>query len=290
MFAAKKFLVGAVAAGALLPSIALAATVSEVHFAPDGTFTATALTVYQKAETNFFVRATWGRSFIRITLVTNPSTVVTRSYGEPAKVDDIQEGHVLDVTGTLNFSGESINITPTKIRDTNLLSAGKNLSGTVKSVDMNARSFVLSNDTFGTTSIRMAEGAGIVKGVRTIYLGDLSVGDKVLSANGTYDYPTNTLSATYVSVYQTPSTFVPRNFQGKLKSLSGTDLPASMVVSVDGTDYRVFLSKDAAVLNRMRAETVLSRFIVGDIVRFYGAIRKADLSQVDAEVIRDLNF
>ena len=84
--------------------------------------------------------------------------------------------------------------------------------------------------------------------------------------------------------------FAPRNFEGTLKSISGTTLPATLVVTVSGTDYTVYLAKTTVVLKKNRSAATLGRFVVDDTVRFYGAIRQANFTEIDAEIVRDLNF
>ena len=44
------------------------------------------------------------------------------------------------------------------------------------------------------------------------------------------------------------------------------------------------------MMSKNKAETTLQRFTVGDKVRFYGAIRQTNLFEIDAEIIRNLNF
>lgn len=286
-----KALAPAFIAATLLCVPAFAAAVeSDFHIAPDGTVTATGITVHQKAKTNFFSRATWGNAFIRMVVITGTSTKVTKHHGEAAGVDDIQEKDVLDVVGTLNVGGDSIVINAIEIRDSALLNAPKTLSGTVKSLDTQDNSFVLTNKTFGTTTVRPRGDVQFTKGVRIIQLANIAAGDKVVSATGDYDYSSNTLVATSISIYQDKSIFAPRNFQGTLESIASTQLPTTAVVSVGNIDYTVTLPQDALILNNAKAKASLSRFVVGDMVRFYGAIRQSDLSQVDAEVLRDLNF
>lgn len=91
-------------------------------------------------------------------------------------------------------------------------------------------------------------------------------------------------------MYQDKSIFVERNFQGTLKSVSTVVLPATLVVTVGATDYTVYLADSSSVLRNNRKPTTLSRFVVGDTVRFYGAIRETNFEEIDAEVVRDLNF
>ena len=274
----------------LLPLTAAADVSSEINFTSTGQFTGKNIVVFQKSGNDLFSRAVWGLAFIRIVLLPNASTTITKAHGEPATVADIQEQDVLDVTGTLVSGADTIMITPTTMRDQNLLSAGKTLTGIVKSTNLSAHTFVLTNPSFGNTTVQLTEGAQITKGQRTIFLPDLAIGDKVLSAVGTYDYSGNTFTASSLSVYQDPSVFVARNFQGTLKSIAGTSLPTSVVVTVSGIDYTVFLDAKASILSNAKKNASLSRFVAGDTVRFYGSIRQTNLTQIDSDTLRDLNF
>ena len=130
----------------------------------------------------------------------------------------------------------------------------------------------------------------IQKGARTISAGELAVGDKVLSSSGSFDYATKIFTASDMEVYQDKSLFKAQNFQGTLKSLSGTALPASAVITVGKTDYIIYLAASAKVMSKSRVATTLQRFTAGDTVRFYGAIRQANLQEIDAGIIRNLNF
>lgn len=272
----------------LAPSSVRAAN-SEIKFSSDGTFTATNVVVSQKAGTNLFSRAVWESTYFRFVIVTSPSTVITKSHGESATIADVGEQHIINVSGTLATGGDSIVINAKTIQDTDLLSAAKTLSGAVVSVDVAKQNFVVNDKAFGKTTVSIS-GASITKGARSVSLAELKAGDKVLSAAGTYDYTTKTLSATAIEVHQDASVFKSRNFEGKLKSLSGTALPVTLVVSVGSTEYTVYLPEGSIVWNKAKATASLSRFVVGDTVRFYGAIRTTNLIEVDAEILRDLNF
>lgn len=262
---------------------------SEIHFTADGTFSAKNVVVYQKAGSNLFCRGTWDTAFIRFVVITSPSTSISKARGERAAVGEINEKDFINVEGSLATGGDSIVVNATSIEDITLQVASKTLSGAVVSIDASTRTLMLKTKQLGTISVSVG-GATITKGVRSITLGDIASGDKVLSAVGTYDYSTNTLTATAIEVYQDKSAFTPRNFEGKLKNVSGTTLPATFVVSVGGTDYTVHVEAKGVVLSASKKAASLSRFMVGDTVRFYGAVRPANLTEVDAEVIRDLNF
>ena len=93
-----------------------------------------------------------------------------------------------------------------------------------------------------------------------------------------------------MEVYQDKAVFKAQNFQGTLKSLSGTALPASAVITVGKSDYTVYLPASAKVMSKNRAATTLQRFTAGDTVRFYGSIRQTNLQEIDAEILRNLNF
>jgi hypothetical protein len=279
-----------VALAIALATAPLAASASsDLHMLPSGSIVATDILVYQKAGTNLFCRATWGSAFFRFVVLTNASTTVLKDHGEKATVADIKENDRISLTGSLENGADSMTIIASAIQDSALQKADKTVSGTISSVDYSAQTFTLTDKVLGKITVAVS-GVDIIKGARTIAMGDVAVGDKIISASGTYDYSTDTLTASSVEVYQDKSVFTPRNFEGSLKSISGTSLPVTLVVSVGSTDYTVYVPVGSAVLKSSRATATLSRFLVGDTIRFYGTIRTTNLTQVDAEVIRDLNF
>lgn len=271
---------------------AFAASPSDIHITPDGKFSATNVVVYQKAGTsNFFSRVTWGSAYVRVTVLAHDDTAVTKAHGEPATVNDIREGDVLDVEGKLSSGEGALTIYATRIRDTSLQVESKTLSGIAVSTSPGNSSLVLSNTIFGaTTTVMLSASTTIQKGVRTISLSDISPGDKILSVSGTYNYAKNIFLASLIEVYQDKSIFVPRNFQGTLKNVSATVLPATLTVTVGTTDYTVYLASSSSVLRNNKKPSTLSRFVVGDTVRFYGGIRQTNFSEIDAEIVRDLSF
>lgn len=278
---------------ALGATAAYAASPSELRISPDGKFYATNVVVFQKAGTsNFFSRVTWGNNvYVRITVLAQKDTAITKAHGEPATASDIKEKDILDVEGRLSSGEGVLIINATRIRDTSLQVESKTISGTVASVSPENSSLVLANTRFGaTTTVMLATSTLIQKGVRIIGIREISKGDRILSASGNYDYSRNIFSASLIEVYQDKSIFVPRNFQGTLKSISATTLPATLVVGVGNADYTVYLAEGASVLNSSKKPTSLTRFVAGDTVRFYGGIRQTNFSEIDAEVVRDLNF
>ena len=263
---------------------------SEISIKPDGTFFATNVVVMQKSEkvgANLFSRVTWGSVFLRITVLAS-SAKITKNNGGSATVEDIQIGDILDVEGTLAPGADTLLINATSIRDLSLNIESKNISGIIKTLNATLNTLTLMDKKLG--AITVVAPYNIQKGARTISAGELVVGDKVLSASGSFDYSTKTFTAENMEVYQDKSIFKAQNFQGTLKSLSGTALPTSAVITVGKTDYTIYLAASAKVMSKNKATTTLQRFTLGDKLRFYGAIRQTNLFEIDAEIIRNLNF
>ncbi len=263
---------------------------SELNISTNGTFTGKQLKVMQIAGKNLFMRGYWGNAFLRVTVLINASTTITRSHGDSGALADLHEGDMLDVTGTLAPGAETVTVNAASIRNSSADQAPKSVAGVAQSVDKSALTLVLKDATLGTITVVVPASVPIKKGMREIEFGDVSQGDKILSASGTFDYASKTLTSNAIEIYQDKTIFAPRNFDGVLKSLSGTTLPTTAVVTVGKTDYTVYLSAKSQTLKKSKAPGDLVRFVVGDTVRLWGAIRQTDLTQIDAEIIRDLNF
>src|SRR3989344_2355120 len=263
---------------------------SEISIKPDGTFFATNVVVMQKSEkagANLFSRVTWGSVFLRITVLAS-SAKITKNKGGSAALEDIQIGDILDVEGTLAPGADTLLINATSIRDLSLNIESKNISGIIKTLNATLNTLTLMDKKLG--AITVVAPYNIQKGARTISAGELVVGDKVLSASGNFDYAIKTFTASDMEVYQDKAVFKAQNFQGTLKSLSRTALPTSAVITVGKTDYTIYLAASAKVMSKNKATTTLQRFTLGDKLRFYGAIRQTNLFEIDAEIIRNLNF
>jgi hypothetical protein len=66
-------------------------------------------------------------------------------------------------------------------------------------------------------------------------------------------------------------------------------------VTVSGVDYTVKISDKTPVQKKNRAPGQLTRFVAGDTIRFFGAVREEektlqDALVVDAEVLRNLSL
>src|SRR3990167_1046979 len=200
---------------------------SEISIKPDGTFFATNVVVMQKSEkagTNLFSRVTWGNVFLRVTILAS-SAKITKNNGGSAAVEDIQVGDILSVKGTLAPGADSLVINALEVRDLSLNVESKNVSGIIKTLNVSLNNFTLTDKKLG--AITVVAPYNIQKGARVISVGELTVGDKVISASGSFDYLAKIFTASDMEVYQDKSVFEAQHFQGTLKSLSETALPAS---------------------------------------------------------------
>lgn len=281
---------------ALLIAFALparAAPASEIHINQDGKLTAKNVVVMQKSENGsaFFSRVAWGDIFLRLTVLTAQSGTtakITKNNGGAATYADVKVGDILNVEGALAPGADTLLINATSVRDLSLNVESKTISGTIKTLNVSLNTFTLTDKKLG--SITVVAPYNIQKGARVIAVGELAVGDKVLSASGAYDYAAKTFTAESMEVYQDKSVFKAQNFQGTLKSISGTTLPVTAVVTVGKNDYTVYLPASAKVMSKNKAATTLQRYTVGDTVRFYGGIRQINLQEIDAEILRNLSF
>ncbi len=288
--------------GALLfAGSAFAAGASELHITTDGKLIAKNAIVMQKSEngSTFFSRVIWGDIYLRITVVASPSGLqakITKNNGGPATFADVAVGDTLNIEGTIAPGADTLLINATSIKDLSLNVESKSVSGAIKTVDIALGTLTLSDKKLG--AITVVAPYSITKGARTISPSELGVGDRVLSAQGSFDYSTKTFTASSMEVYQNPATFVAQNFLGTLKSLSGTTLPTSAVVTIPkglpyglkAGDYTVYLPAGANIMSNNKSATTLQRYTIGDTVRLYGSIRKVNLQEIDADSLRNLNF
>ncbi|OGZ04750.1 MAG: hypothetical protein A2648_02825 [Candidatus Lloydbacteria bacterium RIFCSPHIGHO2_01_FULL_41_20] len=246
--------------------------------------------VFQVAGGNFYTRIYWDDVFLRVTVITNKNTKIKKNYGEPATVGEIKEGDILDIEGAFPGSSDSFIITATSIRNISLTKEKLTTSGTVLSVKEESDEFIMKTKKGNTITVTTS-GTKILRGIIPISIGEIKAWERVISAEGVYDYANDVLNAEDIQIYQDQSVFLPHNFKGKIKSISGTSLPAQIVVGLTKKDYTVNITNGTKLINKTGSDVSFARILVGDIVRFYGAVRKTDLNQVDdVEIFRDLDL
>lgn len=236
-----------------------------------------------------YARLFWGETSIRMTVKTGKANSITKKYGEPLKVSDMKVGDRINIDGYLEDGADSLTLYAKSVKNlSNEQEAGK-FSGII--IGPTTGGYTLKTDAGETIKLSMNSSVVVEKGNRTLGFYDIKAGDRVLNVEGVFNHANKTLETNRIKIYIDLSVFKAKNYQGTLKSLAGVDLPTTATVTVDGQDYTVKLMAKAAVLNNKKAPTRLSRFVIGDTVRFYGAIPEGDdLRYVIGEVIRNIDL
>ncbi|KKT74526.1 MAG: hypothetical protein UW71_C0020G0002 [Parcubacteria group bacterium GW2011_GWB1_44_7] len=211
--------------------------------------------------TTFYLRLNFGSAVIRMTVMTNKDTEVIKKFGGKISVKELLPGEYVSLEGTVVPGSDSFAIMAGKVKDWSKQTEAGTFSGSIQSISASDGTFILK-----------------------------SSGDRVIAVGGTLDVPTAALTAETIEIFQDQSIFYPRNFQGTLKGLSSTSLPVIMTVTIEGIDYTVHVPADAPILNNIRNTTELRRFVIGDTVRFFGSIRKNNLTTADAALVRNVSL
>jgi len=119
-------------------------------------------------------------------------------------------------------------------------------------------------------------------------LSEIKTGD-IISFTGTVSSGTNSamvVDAKVIKNWSITKQNVRSKIEGTVKSVSGSTLPASIVVTAEGKDYTVSVSSATSVVNDAWASVSLSSFVVGNKVTAYGVVNDSTLS-VAATVLRN---
>ena len=267
-------------------------TVTDVSIDKNGAVNINGAVVVQYSGSNIFAQTVWGNATIRWVITTNKDTVMTRRFGGETKVSELKLGDYVNVTGTIyGLGGDSLVVKADKVKNWSKEEEQSVFSGTAASVDFGKSLLTIIIKEAPNVLAKIPAGLLIKKGEKMISLSEVNNGDMVVSASGAYNALEKTLQVENMEIYQDQSIFVARNFQGKLKSLSSTNLPSTMIVNVDGRDYTVALPAGVTLLNKARGNTTLQRFVTGDTVRIYGTISKTDFfSIINVEIVRNINI
>ena len=287
----KKHTLGSVIALLLmLPATALAAPKSEISVSADGKVTIKNLHVVQVAGRSYFARAEWDDISLKMLVRTDANTKITKHFKGTAQYGDILQGHYLNVEGHLNSSSDTFDVVASSVQDVSLDSDVGTFSGTVTAVNTNANTLTLATKTDGVITVSLGNAPTITRGSLNLTLSLVGAGDKILAATGSYDFPTKTLTANGITIFQDPAQFTSRTFTGTFKSAEGTSLPTSLIVTINGKDYTVRLGKTSSVLTGGKKPVVLSRFVTGDPLRIYGKRVESLDPIIEAEVVRNTNL
>jgi hypothetical protein len=257
-----------------------------------GTVSLKGARIVQIAGSNMFVTTSWGSAKIRWVIVASKDTTLTRRFGGATSINEFDIDEYINVTGTMYGSGgDSLVIKATSIKNWSKENEPGEFSGTIANIDFGKKTFTLIVPDAPNVLVTAPPSLSVKKGARSISFGDLANGDRVLSTGGTFNVIDRSLAIDRIEIFQEQSIFVPRNFQGTLKNISATTLPTTATIRAEGKDYTVYLSEKTIISNKLKEKASLQRFLVGDTVRLYGAIRKTNLTEIDnVEVFRNIDL
>jgi hypothetical protein len=277
-----------ITAGAALVGVALAGSIafaqskvmpSELHVAKDGKVSVEGAKVTAVSGNTISVLLSWGGANLAGNVQTDANTKFVREKNGGSSLAEIVVGDLLSIRGTLvSLSGQA-SLAASMVKDWSIREVS-NFSGTVASIDLNAKTFVLAK-TDGNVTVSVAGSAKFLRGKNAMAFADLRVNDKV-AVKGVLNRTTNTVAASSI-VAKAPE---PRIFEGKVKSVASSTLPTTMVVTVGNVDHTVRVAADTSLLNKLWLRLGISGIAAGDTVRIYGA--EAADGSIDATVIRDV--
>ncbi len=264
---------------------------STVNVSNKGEVKITNAVVFMIRGSTLFVRTYWDESFIRWTVRINDKTEILKKFGGVTKVADIKVGFVINAQGTMVAGADSLNIDATVIRVLDLENESGSFTGVVMGIDNSGKTLIMRTDDKKDITVKISSDTIIKKGSISVPFSKISYGDRILTAVGSFHQPTQTIAVTNIEIGQNKKIFSPRNFEGVLEKLNSKTLPTTAVFVIGGTKYTAYLSTNTEVLRKSKSKTNLERFVDGDKVRIYGAIRETiDQNEIDAEVIRDMDL
>lgn len=263
-------------------------SLQDFHIDKDGNVNVRQVKVVQISGTSFYVRYYFGLAFIRMLIKTDQNTKVFRRFGDEIPLNQITVGDILNVEGKIESGADSLSVIASKITNFSNQKEIGSFQGIIVGTGSTTGSFILSTKN-GIITVTTGTTTQIKKGNRIINPDMVKNGDTVTDIVGTYDHASKTLDAYVITVYIDMRMFAARNFQGTLKTVSFGN-PTTLTVNAEGKDYTLMLRDKTEILNKTRKPVSIKRYIEGDTVRFYGAVREGDDPIIDAEVVRNLSL
>lgn len=266
----------------------------EVHITRGSTISIRSARIAQVVGTTFYLAQFWGQLPMRFVMKTDKETQVIKKYGGQTLVSAMKVGDYVDADGAFIIGSDFFGVEAKLVRDWSLQEEQETFSGQVAAL-LPAAAFMLKTSAGKEIVVQPGTTTIILKGSVTIPAERLLTGDTVLFADGVYDYAKNTLAPRRVAVLQQKTIFSSRNYEGMLIALDGTTRPTQISVSVGGVPYRVRLGESTGIFKKNREPAELTRFVVGDTVRFFGPLLEGpftlrDERVVEAEIVRNLNL
>lgn len=261
----------------------------DFHIDKDGYVSIRQAKIVQISGTSFYARYYVGLAFIRILIKTDKNTDVRRRFGDQIPLGLIETGDTINLEGKVENGADSLSVIASKIVDFSNQKEISSFKGSIVNTGGGAGTFMLASANRGTITITTGTTTQIRKGNRIISPDLVRVGDTVTDTVGTYDHANKTLDANVIVVYTDMNVYEPRNFEGTLKTISAGN-PTMITFNTEGRDYSVPITNNIVILNKARKPVSLKRYIEGDTIRVYGAIREAEEPIIDAEVLRDVSL
>lgn len=263
-------------------------SLQDFHIDKDGNIRVNQAKIIQVAGTTFYVRYYVGAAFIKILVKTDTKTKTFRRFGDEISIDQIVTGDIINIEGQIENGADNLSVVATKLTNFSNQKEIGNFKGTIAGMGSTTGSFIL-NTKNGNVTITTGTSTQIKKGSRIIGSDLVKNGDTVTDVVGIYDHKTKTIDANVVVVYINKKIFAERNFEGLLKSISAEN-PPTLIVNLEGKDYSVILTSKTTILNKNKRNTSLKRYLEGDTVRVYGAIREAEEPIIDAQIVRNTSL
>lgn len=268
----------------------VANAMAEIHVTNDGKAAISSAKVIQISGSTFFTRLYWGDAFIRFTVKANSSTKFMRATGEATTRDEIAPGDLLDVTGELEPQSDTLSLIASSVKNSSVQKEQSAVAGNIVTINLATRQFTMGDAYRGLVTVNVSTSTQFVKGSRIIDLEHLRLGDRITKASGDYDIPSKTLAAQFVIVYIDANIFKAQNYVAKLVETPTITSPQTLKVLLNKKEYTVYVNDKTIFMKTDRSITTLQRFVAGDPIKFYGAIREVDEPIIDAEVVRNLNL
>ncbi len=279
----------------------LPGSVPDVRIGKDGRVMITGAKVTSVASPVINASVTFGSFVMNFTIKTDSKTQIVRRFSGRAEFSEVGVGDLLSVNGTLDTTATTPTILAKNIRDYSIEKRNMSFGGVIKSIDSASSSFMIGVHKNGENKENKMTAVGaeikvvvssstkITKGDVIIALSDLKVGDKVLVARGVLDTVSKALQASEVRVYAPKIDADKTVFEGVLKSVAGTTLPTTMVVTLhNNVDFTVSAPAGISILNKKNMLIPMSSIAVNDNIQIFGSVN-ATSSTINATLLRDLS-
>ncbi len=259
----------------------------ESHINNDGSVLLRGAKIASVGSSSLVVTQTWGSYVATWNVIVDPSTELLRRYDGASSLAEFTVGDYVAVKGSLDGVGATPSVRATIVRDYSIQKKNASFSGTVSSVDAAQSSFVLATQNRGNILVSVSSSTVIKEGGASAAFSAIQAGKRITLASGLWNNLTNTMQASKVEIYQNKALLEKRTFEGTMKSLAGSTTPTTLVLTVGTTDFTVNVSSGISIIGKNWLPLPLSSFVIGDKVRVYGAVQPANMTVIDASIVRN---